>query len=340
MTDFVAAMPKAENHVHLEGATQPEILLKLAERNGYRLPVDTVEALRELYVFRDFNDFLKVYKMIVSVLRTEDDFAEIAYEFGAEMAVQNIRYAEVTYSPQVYVFGTTNLSFDAILEALNDGRRRAEEEFGVQMRWIPDIVRNVPQYGMALAEWVVTPFARDGGVVALGLGGMEIGFPPERFSEPFAYARERGVPGNPHAGETVGAESVWGALNALQAVRIGHGVRASEDPELVKHLAERGIPLEVCPTSNLCLRVYDDYAAHPFKKLMDAGCVVTLNSDDPPLFNTSLTDEYRYALSEMGLTRAELEQCALNALRVSYLPQDEKNRLIAAFEAEYDALRD
>jgi adenosine deaminase len=338
LESYLRAMPKVELHVHLEGSTQPQTLLTLAERNGIKLPVDTVEALRQMYVFRDFGDFLKVYMMIVNCLRTPEDFSELVYQFGADRAQQNIRYSEVTWTPQVYVkdFG---LPYEALLEGINDGRARAEREWGVTMRWIPDIIRNVPEHMNDVQAWVCSDVSREGGVVALGLGGMEVGYPPEMFIEPFRRAHEMGVPSNPHSGETAGPESIWGALRALGANRIGHGVRSVEDPVLVQYLVEHQVPLEVCPTSNLCLQVYPSYEAHPLKMLVEAGCIVTVNSDDPPLFNTTLTDEYRHAIQDCGLTVQQLEKTILDGIRVNYLADGDKTALRNEFEAEFARLR-
>ena len=177
-------------------------------------------------------------------------------------------------------------------------------------------------------------------MVAIGLGGPEVGWPPEPFAESFAYARRYGLHSNPHAGETVGPESVWGALRALGAERLGHGVRAIDDPALVAHLVAEQTPLEVCPTSNICLGVYPSYAAHPLKALVEAGLRVTLNSDDPALFNTTLVDEYAHAVEDCGLTRAQLEDVALNAVRAAYLPATQKSALLREFEGAYAGLHD
>jgi len=337
---YLAAMPKAELHVHLEGSTQPETLFELAERNGIKLPAANPDALREHYHFRDFPHFIEIYMMIINCLRTEQDFSDLVYRFGGEMARQNIRYAEVTWTPQFYVRGELQMPFPVLLDAINDGRRRANEQWGVDMRWIPDIVRNLPQYKEDVTDWVCSPAARDGGVVALGLGGFEVGYPPELFEAQYRRAREQhGIPGNPHAGETMGAESVWGAIHSLQSTRIGHGVRAIEDPALVRYLAEHQIPLEINPTSNLCLNVFPAYAQHPLKKLIEAGCLVTVNSDDPPLFNTTLTAEYIHAIEDCGLSLHQLEEAALNAVRVSYLADEQKNALLGEFQAAYAQLR-
>ena len=333
---LVAAMPKVELHLHLEGSVQPETLLTLADKNGVRLPASTPEGLRDWYHYRDFDHFISIYGIICSCLQTPDDFAQITYEYGQQMARQNIRYAEITWSPTQHV--NDRLPFEALLEGVNGGRDRAHRDFGVSMNWIPDIVRCLPDTAMTVAHWLTSPAAQEAGVVAIGLGGPEVGYPPERFEKAFRFARERGLHSNPHAGETVGPESVWGALHALKAERIGHGVRAIEDAALVEHLATNRIPLEVNPTSNVCLGVYADYATHPLPHLLAAGVMVTINSDDPALFNTTLNDEYEHAVVDCGLTLEQLMQVALNAVRASYLESSEKETLLSDFERTYRRL--
>lgn len=336
--EFVRQMPKAELHVHLEGTVRPETLLELAQTHGVDLPARDAEALRRWYTFRDFDHFLDVYIKICSCLRTAEDFERVTFEYGRSMAAQNIRYAEVTFSPSTHVLAPDGIGWNALLDAVNAGRARAQDAFGVEMRWIPDIVRCHPETSMTVAGWLTSDKAASGGVVALGLGGPEVGYPPELFAEAFAYARRYGLHSNPHAGETVGPESVWGALRALGAERIGHGVRAIEDAALVDHLVAQATPLEVNLTSNLCLGVYPSYAAHPLKALYEAGVPVTLNSDDPALFNTTLIDEYLHAVADCGLTLEQLEDVALNAVRVAYLPPTQKAVLLDEFEEAYAAL--
>jgi adenosine deaminase len=231
------------------------------------------------------------------------------------------------------------LALSDVLAGLNEGRAAVLKQYGVQLRWMPDIVRSLPPPDDRVVAWLCGDEARRGGVVALGLGGPEAGHPPEKFQQVFDRARAAGVPANPHAGEAAGPESVWGALKALKAVRIGHGVRAIEDAALVKHLVERRIPLEVCPTSNLRLGIYPSYGEHPLKRLVEAGCVVTINSDDPVLFDTTLTDEYRHALQDCGLTLKQLEAAALNAVTRSYLPDDEKAAMLETCRTKWARLR-
>lgn len=337
LTDHIAAMPKAELHVHMEGSIAPETLLAIAEANRLRLPFDTIEGAREFYVFRDFAHFAQAFLLGVKCLRREEDFALVVERLGADLAAQNVRYAEVTFTPQFYLGRPYPL--DAVLDAMNTGRAKARKEFGVEMRWIPDLVRSYPEPMHQIAEWAAGDKALEGGVVALGLGGPEAGHPAADFEAPFRRAREAGLPANPHAGETDGPDSIRAALDVLKATRIGHGVRAADDPALMRELAARRVPLEVCPTSNLRLNLYSSYAAHPLRMLAEAGCVVTVNTDDPPLFGTSLNAEYRHAVEDCGLTLDQLEDAALNAVTFSYLPERDKADMRNAFAADYARLR-
>jgi adenosine deaminase len=333
--DFVREMPKVELHVHLEGSIHPRTLLTLAERNGVELPANDVEGLKEFYRFTDFDHFIRTYFAISSCLQTLDDFELIAYRFGAEMARQNIRYAEVTFTPHTNVTNT-GLPFEGILAALNKGRGQAEQEFGVRFQWVLDIVRDYPDSRHQVAQWAAS--ALDDGVVGFGLGGTERGHPPEWFDDAFRVARAAGLHSVPHAGEVAGPESVWGAIRALGAERIGHGVRSVEDPALVNYLREHQIPLEVAPTSNLCLGVYPSLEEHPIRWLWDHGLYVTVNSDDPPMFNTDLVGEYEALAEHLGFDAADLEQLSFNALEASFLPEGDKAELRQSFQSEFAAL--
>jgi adenosine deaminase len=333
---FVRELPKVELHVHLEGSIRPATLLTLAERNAVTLPAHDLEGLREFYRFTDFDHFIRVYFTISGCLKTTADFSLIAYEFGADMARQNIRYAEVTFTPHTHVV-RTGLPFDEILAGLNDGRARAQADFGVDFRWVLDIVRDNPDSRLQVAEWATS--SMDYGVVGFGLGGTEKGYPPEWFADAYAVAQEAGLHSVPHAGEVAGPESVWGALRALGAERLGHGVRSVEDPALVDYLREHQIPLEVCPTSNLCLGIYPSYEEHPVRWLWEQGLVVTVNSDDPPMFNTTLVQEYQALADHLDFSASELESLNLNALLASFLPYERKVELAREFHREGARLR-
>jgi len=337
VADYIRAMPKVELHIHLEGSIQPETLLALAEKNGVQLPVSDLTGLREWYTFRDFDHFVEIYLIICSCLQTPDDFARITYEYGRSMAQNNIRYAEVTWTPHTHV--DEQLPFTELLAGINAGREQAKREWGVNMRWIPDIARCFPETAQPVVDWLTSPEAQQGGVVALGLGGPEVGFPPEMFESHYRQALAKGLHSNPHAGETVGPESVWGSLRALKAERLGHGVRSVEDPDLMIYLVKHQVPLEVNPTSNLCLNIYPSYSSHPLKQLVESGVCVTINSDDPALFNTTLVDEYLHAVQDCGLSIKQLEDTVLNAIRASYLPDNQKAGMLTAFQIEFRQLR-
>jgi aminodeoxyfutalosine deaminase len=333
--EFARRMPKAELHVHLEGSILPRTLLMLAHHNAIQLPANDEAGLKRIYQFRDFEQFLDTYMLISNCLRTVNDYRMIAYEFGKECARQNIRYAEVTFTIETNC-RLSGLPWQDILGGLNAGREQAQREFGVWWQWVFDIVRNLPDTQAEVLEIALE--ARKLGVVALGLGGAEEGFPPELFSETFEQAYRENMHRVPHAGEISGPQSIWSAIKLLHAERIGHGVRCIEDPALVEYLREKQIPLEVCPTSNVRLQVYNDYAQHPIRQLWDSGLMITLGSDDPPMFSTDLNQEYQNLVKYYHFSQAELEQISLNGIRASFLSQGEKQRLMQDFQHEFSRL--
>jgi aminodeoxyfutalosine deaminase len=339
---YVTAVPKVELHVHLEGSIQPTTLLTLARRNGVTLPVQTAEEMQRWFTFRDFNHFIEIYFAISRCLKTANDYELIVYEFGANMARQNVRYAEVTFSPSTHYF-SLGVPFDTFFAGLTRGRQHAQTEFGVEIRWIFDIVRDIPdaarnrkraEYTLAVAQE-----GREDGVVALGLGGAEVNHPPEQYVTWFEKALETGLHSAPHAGETVGPASIWGALRTLGAERLGHGVRAIEDPTLVEYLAERQVPLEICPTSNICLGIYADISRHPVPRLHAAGIPITINSDDPPLFNTTLNHEVGLLFDVFKFDVNTVNAILLNGVRHSFLPLQEKHTMEAVSRAEMAQLQ-
>ena len=335
LLEFARRMPKAELHVHLEGSILPRTLIKLAHRNHVTLPADDEAALTEYYRFRDFDQFLETYLMVTSCLRSPDDYRLIAYEYGCECARQNIRYAEVTFTILTNMF-LTGLAWQEILQGLNTGREQAYIDFGVRWQWVFDIVRNQPETQAPVLDIALA--AREMGVIALGLGGSEAGYPPELFVDTFVRAEMEQLHRVPHAGEIAGPQSVWSAINLLHAERIGHGVRSIEDLALVEYLRSNSIPLEICPTSNICLKVYPEYAQHPLRQLWDAGVLVTIGSDDPPMFGTDLSNEYQNLVKYFHFTQAELERISLNGIRASFLSQGEKQRLVSEFQDEFTKL--
>ncbi|MBL8166312.1 MAG: adenosine deaminase, partial [Anaerolineae bacterium] len=312
-------------------------LLTLARRHNIALPADDEDGIRQWYTFTDFAHFVQIYIKISECIRTPDDIELLAREFLAGQAAQNIRHTEFTYTPYTH-YMQKGLSFEAQLGALNRARAWAEAEFGITSGIITDIAREMtPEKGLVTAEWAVA--AMHDGVVALGLGGNEAKHPPDKHEPSFRLAQQAGQTCILHAGETAGAESIWGALRVGQSVRLGHGVRCLEDPALVDYLREHQVPLEVCPTSNICLGVFPRMEDHPLPRLIAEGLYVTLNSDDPPMFNTTLTDEYLMAARVFGLDVDGLTQLVLNGVRAARLPAERKAAMESAFKAEFARLR-
>lgn len=333
---FIRAMPKVELHVHLEGSILPATLLELAERNGVDLPARSPAELADWYSFRSFDHFIEVYVAAARCIRTPADVERITEDFLAGQARQNVLHSEVTYTASTQRL-LSGLSLDEQLDAINRARSAAERELGVTMSLTIDYPRNRdPDEFVEVARWAAAN--RMSGISALGLGGPEAGNPPERFREAFEVARAAGLPAVPHAGETAGPDSIRGALDALGAVRIGHGVRCLADPELVAELRDRQIPLEVCPTSNVCLQVCPSLEEHPLPRLLDEGLYVTLNSDDPPMFGTTLTDEFLRAAAAFGLGLTEIRDLVMNAGAAVLLPASQKSRLLDRLEHGFDRL--
>jgi aminodeoxyfutalosine deaminase len=323
-------------HVHLEGAVRPETLLKLASRHHVALPAEDVAGLRKWYTFRDFNHFIDIYMTISSCLRTAHDIELIAREFLIGQAEQNILYSEATFTP-FNQYMNNQLGFHEQMDAVNCARAWAERELGVRMGVIMDIPRTVPpEDGLTIADWAIDCYGD--GLIALGLGGPEVDNPPEKYQAAFDRVRAAGLPCILHAGETVGPPSIWSAIRVADTQRIGHGVRAIEDPELVTYLRKTQLPLEVCPTSNVCLKVYPSLEEHSLPELMAQGLYVTINSDDPPMFNTTLTDEFLVGARTYGWDKSVIRQLVLNAAQVTLLPESEKADMVQAFSTEFERL--
>jgi aminodeoxyfutalosine deaminase len=290
--------PKIELHVHLEGTVRPETLLEIARRNDYPLPASTVEGLSALYEFRDFAHFIDVWVLTTNALRTADDFRRVVVDYSAEAAGHGAVYIEGIFSPAERV--RRGVDWDEIFSGYCDGAEEARDRHGVEVRLTPDAIR-----GFSLEEAIETVrYAakyRDRGVVGVGLGGMEAEFPPEPYERAFALARDEGLASVPHAGEVAGAASVRGALEALGADRLRHGIRAVEDSGLVRELAGRGTVLDVCPISNLRTRAVASLAEHPLPQLVAAGVRCSISTDDPAMFGTDLTRDYEAAES-LGVT--------------------------------------
>ena len=324
--------PKIELHVHLEGAVSPQALIAAAARNGWELPVDSPDALADFLSFRDFDHFMKAWFATTPALSTEQDYRELVVDYARRAAAQGAVYIEAIFSPTDKI--AQGVSLDTCFEGFCDGAAQVREELGIEVRLTPDITRGLCDIETAkrTAEYAVR--YRDRGTVGLGLGGPEDGNPPESYAEAFAIAREGGVAAVPHAGETAGPESIRGALDALGATRIRHGVSAADDPDLLEELAERQIVCDVCVLSNVRLGVAPSVERHPLPKLLAAGVPCTINTDDPTFFSCDLDSEHAAARSLGASPRAAFEAGIAGAL----CDQETKTMLRAVLsEHDWDA---
>jgi aminodeoxyfutalosine deaminase len=324
LTEFIAGLPKAELHVHHVGSASPRIVAELAARHpDTQVPTDP-ELVAEYFRFRDFAHFIEVYLTVVDLLQTPDDVRTLTYEIARDMSRQQIRYAELTCTPYTSVI--RGIAPGAYVEAIEDARVAAERDLGVVLRWIFDIPG---ESGLPAAD-ETTRIATDipcDGLVAFGLGGPEIGVPRPQFKPFFDRARAAGLHSVPHAGETTGPETVWDAVKLLGAERIGHGTAAAQDPALLAHLAAEGIALEVCPTSNVATGAITLLDEHPIALMREAGVLVTVNSDDPPMFGTDLAHEYAIAARLLELDEAGLVELVRTAVDVSFAPEEVRANL-------------
>ncbi len=327
--EWIANLSKVELHVHLEGAILPETLRRLAARNGMSLPASTPVEFRDWYRFTDFPHFAEVYQTLSKAIQTPDDLHDITVDFLHEQARQNIRHTEATFTALTH-FRNAGLPFDAQIDAIRAARDSVSEKLGTSLVLIVDIPRELSTQNeaMQVARWVAEAHG-DGFVAALGLGGYEVGFPPEMFADAFFLAKEAGVPAVVHAGETGGPESVRGAIETLGAVRIGHGIAAMRDPDLVALLKERQVPLEVCPSSNICLKAAQCIERHPFAEMEAAGLAVTVNTDDPPIFNTTLNQEYALLAHTFGYTELDFRCFNRRAAEVALIDEGLRDQLVA-----------
>jgi aminodeoxyfutalosine deaminase len=303
MDDFIAQMPKAELHLHLEGSVEPETLHELDHATS-------VEEFRALYRYADFDAFLQAFAAIGKRLRTPQDYALVARRLLERLAAQNVQYAEIILSAGVVLW--KGQDFAPIFDAIDDAAAGSP----VEVRWILDAIRHFGAApAMEVAKLAAERVAR--GVVAFGIGGSEARGPAGWFTDVFAFAREAGLHLTAHAGESQGPESIWAALE-LGAERIGHGIAAARDPVLMHYLGERDIPLEICITSNLVTGVVARLEEHPVRRLFDAGVPIVLNTDDPAMFGCTLVGEYRLAADRFGFSEAELRGIAQNGFRYGW----------------------
>jgi aminodeoxyfutalosine deaminase len=323
---FIRQLPKAELHLHLEGAVAPATLLELRKLHGEHATLSELDAL---YAYTDFQSFLMAFKAVSAHLRGPDDYELITYRLMQRLKEENVLHAEVYVAVGVCLYRKQD--FAAIFEGLDRGRARGARDFGVSLLWIFDATRH---FGVEEAQKVfeLAVQYQDRHVVGVGIGGDELKAPPELFRGVYGYAADNGLRLTAHAGETGPPESIWGALN-LRAERVGHAFTASQDADLIEELAQRQIPVELCITSNLRTGVCKAIAEHPTKNYFDHGVMITLNTDDPALFGTTLSHEYQIAQEAFGFTDEHLRELARNSFEASFLPAEKKLELLSLFDA-------
>lgn len=339
---FILSLPKAELHLHLEGAVDPPTLAELSRRHNTPLPIEnnnygfsedsgrelSEDDVRALYQYQDFTGFMLSFKAVTERLRTPEDYELITYRLMQQLAEENVLHAEVYVAVGVILW--RGYEFDPIFEGLERGRQRGERDFGVSLLWIFDAVRH---FGAEAAARVVEKAIqfRERNVVAIGIGGDERRAAPELFRHCYAYAKRHGLRLTAHAGETTGPESVQGTIDALHVDRIGHALNACHSADLMARLAQTQIPIEICISSNLRTGCCPSIAAHPFKTYLDHGLLLTLNTDDPAMFQTSLAREYQLAQDTFDVGNEQLRELAINSFRASFLPEDRKREFLAKF---------
>jgi len=334
---FIQSLPKAELHLHLEGSVDPPTLVELSRRYNTPLPTENnrydvtgsgdvlgEEEVRRLYSYKDFNGFLMAFKSVTERLRSPEDYELVTYRLMQKLRQQNIVHAEVYVS--VGVIRWRGQPVEPIFEGLERGRERGQRDFGVSLLWIFDAVRH---FGPEAAGEVFDLAARlrDRNVVGIGIGGDEARGPAEGFRDLYKKAADNGLRLTAHAGETTGPESVWGAIN-IGAERIGHGLSAASDPELLEVMARKQVPVEMCITSNLRTGACKSLQEHPVRKFFDEGLMITLSTDDPAMFQTSLNKEYEIAQQEFSFSEEHVRELARNSIEASFLPVEKKLRFM------------
>jgi adenine deaminase len=317
---FVRRLPKAELHLHIEGTLEPEMVFALASRNAITLPYSSVAALREAYRFADLQSFLDVYYACAQVLRTENDFREMTAAYLRKAHEQGIVHVEIFFDPQTHT--ARGVALDSVVNGITAALVEGEQLFGITHRLILCFLRHLSE--AEAMETLTRALPHSGVIAAVGLDSSELGHPPVKFAAVFERARREGFLTVAHAGEEGPPAYVYEALDVLRVSRIDHGVRSEEDPQLLARLISDRVPLTVCPLSNVMLRVFDTMADHNLERLLDAGALVTVNSDDPAYFGGYLLENFLAVHRALGLSKAQLAQLARNSIEAAFLAADVK----------------
>ena len=332
MDDFIAALPKAELHLHIEGTLEPELAFQLADKNQVSLPFASVDEMRSAYDFQDLQSFLDLYYASISVVCTEEDFHDLTLAYLKKAASQNVRHTEIFFDPQSHT--ARDIPMETVLNGITSALKQGEKELGVSSRLILCFLRHLSAESAWETLQQALSFREQ--FIGVGLDSSEVGHPPSKFVKVFEEARRNGLHIVCHAGEEGPPEYITEALDLLHAERIDHGVRCMDDPTLVERLAAEQIPLTVCPLSNVRLCVYPDMSQHPLKRMLEAGLRVTVNSDDPPYFGGYVNENFTAVQQALDLSRQELIQLARNSFTSAFLSDAEQQKLLSELPEEID----
>jgi adenosine deaminase len=334
MNDFLNQLPKAELHIHIEGSLEPELMFKIAQRNGISLPYSSIDKIKAAYQFENLQSFLDIYYASANVLRTAEDFYDLTWCYLEKIATQNVRHTEIFFDPQTHT--DRGVEFATVIKGIDQALQDGKSQLGISSHLILCFLRHLSaELAMKTLEHAI---AYKDKIIAVGLDSSELGNPPSKFQAVFERARKEGFLTVAHAGEEGPASYIWEAINLLKVSRIDHGVRCIEDETLVEFLAKNRIPLTVCPLSNVKLCVFKTMQEHTLKKLLDRGLCITINSDDPAYFGGYLTENFQAIQEGLGLTNLELYQLAKNSFEASFLSPIEKEKFyqeLDSFMAQY-----
>lgn len=328
---FISELPKTELHLHIEGTLEPELLFELADRNQIKLPYNSVEALREAYDFTNLQSFLDIYYQGANVLLKEQDFYDLTAAYLNQVATQNVRHVEIFFDPQTHT--DRGIAFASVINGIDRALHDAKQQLGISSKLIMCFLRHLSEAQPFTTLEQATPFLDK--ITAVGLDSSEVGHPPKKFQRVFTKAREHGLLTVAHAGEEGPTDYIWQSLELLKVQRIDHGVRCLEDKELVTLLAEKQIPLTVCPLSNVKLRVFDELEHHPLKQMLDHKLCVGINSDDPAYFGGYLETNYLASQKALDLDMQDIYQLARNAIVSTFLSEAEQQKLLTELDAVY-----
>ena len=332
--DTIRALPKVELHIHILGSIRPETLLSIIESDGIKAPYTNEEEIIKRFEYTDFANFLQGYMEIVDYITDERHFEQITYEMLDNCAKSNVHYVEASFSPSDHI--PKGLDFDKMADSINIGIQRAKQDFGIETNIRVDLVRNSSiEEAMGILDNIEKS---PDNIISIDLGGNEAQNPPGPFAEPYKRASTMGLHRVAHAGEAAGPDSIWEAIRFLDVERIGHGVTAHQDPELVEYMKRERIALEMCPVSNLRTGVVPSIKEHPIREYFDKGLLVTVSSDDPSLFHTDMNNEYIQLHQQLGFTVPELFQISMNGIDAAFLDEEIKSQLRSSFLSEYDRI--